>query len=911
MRKAMSSLAHSLGFEKLSEYERNYLHDANIHGTMFIGFITIALEIWMIVRQTYAKVIPKCLEGMDLSTAMLKYTSKFWLFLLVGLGVALFCVYHQRRKTRSRSKGWLRTLMVSGIACMLYTPVLALESFVQVSDSVTQVMADISNTLLVCIYILLFAIGLIITAYAFVEYRKEKQLIWLEHLLLTGFAAICLFFGVYVSYSDFWGEKEITCFLMMMIYVGYMLIYRPYITILVLSSGFLGFYRILLTYQNGLSFQPKEVTIGSVTHIITSGDTANYLTFLVSIITIFIAIYHVRLRESNESRKIYRLFGQTAEALATAIDAKDEYTHGHSTRVADYSVKIARAVGKGEEECQQIYYAALLHDVGKIGVPDYIINKDGKLTDEEFAQIKLHPVHGNKILSRISESPYLSIGAHYHHERYDGRGYPTGLKGEDIPEIARIIAVADAYDAMTSKRSYRDPLPQQKVREEMYKGIGTQFDPRFARQMIAFIDVDLAYTMKESDDQENQAITSRIICGELYGEFTEGLELNDRMIHLTFYSKPEEGYSEKESLPSLVIFDSLDSRIHLEEDRKKDLLYFEYARIRGDGEVFSGGTRRISKTRKNGSDITMDPDALTEEMGLRYDIKAVRRKDHVLVHIESMYQTLDIILALPDSTRYAYLAITGSHCIVTGIRMRQDKDPIPGGFIPRIAPEISYIEGAPVGDLKNLQIDGWRTDSSGGILLEGKTVLTFHSRSLPMARLVWHCPFILIFTSDNALVNGDHFREFGLIRLDGETWLSDVHAENIIEAEQTKDFKGWNDWKERHKEGVDITVTLVRNGNTITLDTENLGLSLHARTIIRDDVKDVYAAITGDECAVTDIHVTKSEWTAPAVPGEHAGGEETEGQKKTGRNSSGLRAVRGLLHREAEDPPEKGKQPPV
>ena len=99
----------------------------------------------------------------------------------------------------------------------------------------------------------------------------------------------------------------------------------------------------------------------------------------------------------DEEKRIYRLFGQTAEALATAIDAKDKYTHGHSTRVADYSVKIARALGKSEEDVQKVYYAALLHDVGKIGVPDSIINKDGKLTDEEFAQIKLHPVHGNKI----------------------------------------------------------------------------------------------------------------------------------------------------------------------------------------------------------------------------------------------------------------------------------------------------------------------------------------------------------------------------------------------------------------------------------------------------------------------------------------------------------------------------------
>ena len=318
----------------------------------------------------------------------------------------------------------------------------------------------------------------------------------------------------------------------------------------------------------------------------------------------------------DEEERIYRLFDQTAEALATAIDAKDKYTHGHSTRVADYSLKMARALGKSEDDCQKIYYAALLHDVGKIGVPDTIITKDGKLTDEEFAQIKLHPVHGNKILSRINESPYLSIGAHYHHERYDGRGYPSGLKGVDIPEIARIIGVADSYDAMTSKRSYRDPLPQQKVREELYKGIGTQFDPEFARLMIAFIDMDTSYTMKEGEQWSNEAVTTRLQCSELYTEYTEGIELNDRIVRLRLYSKPEKGFPAKESLPSLVLFDALDGRIHRDDSRQRDLLYFEYSRIRVDGETFSEGTRRISKTQKHGSDISLEPDALASADGL-------------------------------------------------------------------------------------------------------------------------------------------------------------------------------------------------------------------------------------------------------------------------------------------------------
>ena len=199
----------------------------------------------------------------------------------------------------------------------------------------------------------------------------------------------------------------------------------------------------------------------------------------------------------EEQAKMQAMFAQTAEALARAIDAKDKYTHGHSARVAEYAKKIAKKAGKSEKEIMEVYFSALLHDVGKIGIPDNIINKEGALTKEEIEAVKMHPVIGNEILQTIKQSPYISIGAHYHHERYDGQGYPDGLKGEKIPEIARIIAVADTYDAMTSKRSYRTPLPQDVVRSEMLRGCGSQFDPKYAKIMIEMIDSDIEYKMRE------------------------------------------------------------------------------------------------------------------------------------------------------------------------------------------------------------------------------------------------------------------------------------------------------------------------------------------------------------------------------------------------------------------------------
>lgn len=189
-------------------------------------------------------------------------------------------------------------------------------------------------------------------------------------------------------------------------------------------------------------------------------------------------------------KKESEMFEETTEALANAIDAKDKYTSGHSIRVAYYSRLIAKEAQLPEKTCEQVYFAALLHDVGKIGVPLEIINKIGKLTIDEYEQIKQHPVFGDQILSSIHQAPYLSVGARSHHERYDGKGYPDGLSGENIPEIARVIAVADAYDAMTSFRSYRDPLTKESVKEELKKGIGTQFDPWFAKVMLRLIDDD-------------------------------------------------------------------------------------------------------------------------------------------------------------------------------------------------------------------------------------------------------------------------------------------------------------------------------------------------------------------------------------------------------------------------------------
>ena len=216
---------------------------------------------------------------------------------------------------------------------------------------------------------------------------------------------------------------------------------------------------------------------------------------IIGAVTLFIYLRFAAYKKRQE--EIEKLSIEVTTALSQTIDAKDKYTKGHSNRVAKYSRMLAQALGEDEKTQENIYYVALLHDIGKIGVPNAIINKPGKLTDEEYEIIKTHPVIGADILKTISSMPEISIGARSHHERYDGRGYPDGLAGENIPWIARIIGVADAYDAMTSNRSYRQYLPQDVVRAEIVKCRGVQFDPKVADAMIKLIDEDTQYVMHE------------------------------------------------------------------------------------------------------------------------------------------------------------------------------------------------------------------------------------------------------------------------------------------------------------------------------------------------------------------------------------------------------------------------------
>ncbi len=222
------------------------------------------------------------------------------------------------------------------------------------------------------------------------------------------------------------------------------------------------------------------------------------LLIVLVIVMIFLAAYQYRVNSLKKRQAEYKMIiDQSLRTFANAIDAKDKDTNGHSVRVSKYSKEIARRMNFSDEEQEEISYMALLHDIGKIGIPDSILKKAGKLTPEEWETVKTHPRIGGEILGEFTVIPDIADGAKYHHERYDGKGYCEGLKGEEIPLKARIIAIADSFDAMCSTRRYQAGNTLEYAREELLRCSGAQFDPDIVGFMVDMIDDGFVEQVKQ------------------------------------------------------------------------------------------------------------------------------------------------------------------------------------------------------------------------------------------------------------------------------------------------------------------------------------------------------------------------------------------------------------------------------
>lgn len=214
---------------------------------------------------------------------------------------------------------------------------------------------------------------------------------------------------------------------------------------------------------------------------------------------------HFKMESFRRRQKEYKeITDQALKTIANTIDAKDSYTKGHSVRVAGYSREIARRLGMSEEEQERVYYIALLHDIGKIGIPDAILNKPEELEEAEYKIMRRHTSIGGDILKDFTALPDIDQGAVSHHERFDGKGYPAGLKGSEIPLVARIICAADTYDAMSTKRAYRSPRSREYILSEFKKYSGRQFDPQIAQIIIAIVKEGFTFEMKEETGEEKK-----------------------------------------------------------------------------------------------------------------------------------------------------------------------------------------------------------------------------------------------------------------------------------------------------------------------------------------------------------------------------------------------------------------------
>lgn len=219
--------------------------------------------------------------------------------------------------------------------------------------------------------------------------------------------------------------------------------------------------------------------------------------------------------------------------IASIIEAKDSYTKGHSARVAEYSALLAKELGWKEEDIQNLKYIALLHDIGKIGIPDHVLNKPGKLTEMEFNIIKSHTTIGGDILKDIKTIRHVDSGARYHHEKFDGSGYPTNISGTVIPAVARIICITDAYDAMNSKRVYRDVMSQEAIREELIQGKGKQFDPEYLDIFLKLLDEGRLIPVSEEEKEKNIAGEGSALIRQIMQSIEDEAKKKDERDYLT------------------------------------------------------------------------------------------------------------------------------------------------------------------------------------------------------------------------------------------------------------------------------------------------------------------------------------------------------------------------------------------
>ncbi|WP_027727866.1 HD-GYP domain-containing protein [Treponema sp. C6A8] len=543
----------------------------------------------------------------------------------------------------------------------------------------------------------------------------------------------------------------------------------------------------------------------------------------------------------EEQKNMKTVFSQTATAFVEALEAGNDLYKGHSELAAETALKIAKECGKSEQVCNEAYYTALLHNAGLAGLPENLISKEENITGEEEKLIKKLPVLSAKILSRIKAFPYLSNNARYVYERYDGKGYPEGLKGESIPEVARIVAVAEEYATVTSRNKYRDAIPAALVREEFVKEGGLRFDPAFSSAMVRLMDTDT----KEHKNDNDETLESELVCGQYRDRVSVGVPVSSNYVNITFKCRVNDEKG-KFSLPSIILYDSFDRHVYSSQKLIESYHYLEYGEVWFDGHVISTSARNMK--------VSIAEKEKTEDDKGFYKISSARFDDHLILKMESYEKHVEVIIALPDISKASYISLTGENCILSDIKMEVTDEKVFENSIPRIAEPISYINHIE-SDVPNIQINTPCGEYTQGIEINDGMTLSFHTMTLPDANLVWHCPYVLLYYSEDGKVDGKDYRQYAFFKLNGEDNGSNEYAENDFSMHHSENFENWRKWNDLNKAGYECKIKFTKKGGRISIRTENLGIAIENITKIKDEKDSVYISLTGDQCALTDIRI--------------------------------------------------------
>lgn len=510
--------------------------------------------------------------------------------------------------------------------------------------------------------------------------------------------------------------------------------------------------------------------------------------------------HKIEIQSLKEKQKNIRHFFEDASAaFAYLIETQNGSQKGYCEKNAKTAKILAQKALKSEEECNKIYYAAYLCDAGADS------------------------------LSLIKEYPYLSETALYVGQNYNKK----------IPEYSRLITVAKDYNRMVNNPQ----IPKFFIRDTFIRESGRKYDPLYAKLAVLLLDEG---TLSGAFEEAVKKMDLELFCKEYRQNVTTGIEITQNITTIAFDCVPLDSYNPDKdfSAPSIILFDSYDKQVQKTQETIDANKYIEYGEVWFDAHINSVGARNMEVRN-----IIQN-----EEKSSGYSITACRFEDHLLIKMNGEQKSFEVIVALPSPSKSAYIGITGENVHISNIRLELSEKKVFEDYIPRIAEKVSYIDRIQ-SDVPNLQITKPMADFRDGIQIKDKMQLFFHAQSLPDANLVWHCPYIILYYSEDKKIHGTNYREYAMIKFDGEDNGSNIFAENSFLMKKTENFKSWEEWENQNKIGYECKIEFSKTGNEITLITQNKGIYIQNTTKIKDGPKEVYAALSGDQVALTDIRI--------------------------------------------------------